>query len=134
MLRLFTLFAFFAVLLAPCADAQVEEPLKLIHEIAMPDFHDGDFDHFAVDLQGHRLFLTAEDNALVEIFDLGASKLVHTISDVKAPHSMVYRPDSKKLFIVDGGAGEVKIYDSDSYKPIGSIKLQDDADSMTYDP
>jgi hypothetical protein len=61
-----------------------------------------------------------EDNSVVEIFDLGAGKLIHTISDVKAPHSMVYRGDLKKLFIVDGGAGEVRIYDSDSYKVAGT--------------
>ena len=35
---------------------------------------------------------------------------------------------------MDGGAGEVKIYDSDSYKLLGSIKLKDDADSMAFDP
>jgi DNA-binding beta-propeller fold protein YncE len=114
--------------------AQNKAPLKLLQTIPVSGLKDGDFDHFAVDVQGHRLFLTAEDNSLVEIFDLSAGKLVHTISDVKAPHSMVYRADSKKLFVVDGGVGAVKIYDSDSYKPIGSIKLQDDADSMTYDP
>jgi DNA-binding beta-propeller fold protein YncE len=115
--------------------AQSKAPLALKQTMPVTGLtKDGDFDHFAVDLQGHRLFLTGEDTSVVEIFDLGAGKLVHTISDVKAPHSMVYRPDSKKLFIVDGGAGEVKIYDGDSYKPMGSIKLRDDADSMTYDP
>jgi DNA-binding beta-propeller fold protein YncE len=31
-------------------------------------------------------------------------------------------------------SGAIKIYDSDSYKPVGSIKLKDDADSMAYDP
>jgi len=35
---------------------------------------------------------------------------------------------------VDGGTGEVKIYDTDSYKRTGSIKLREDADSMAYDP
>jgi hypothetical protein len=46
-LRPLAMFVFFTVLLTTRADAQVEEPLKLIHEISMPDFHDGDFDHFA---------------------------------------------------------------------------------------
>jgi DNA-binding beta-propeller fold protein YncE len=115
--------------------AQNKAPLALKQTIAVPGIDkEGDFDHFAIDLQGHRLFLAGEDNSVVEIFDLGAGKLIHSISDVKAPHSMVYRADSKKLFIVDGGAGEVKTYDSDSYKPMGSIKLREDADSMAYDP
>jgi DNA-binding beta-propeller fold protein YncE len=95
---------------------------------------EGDFDHLTMDLQGQRLFVAGEDNSVVEILDLGAGKLVHTITDVKAPHSMVYRADLKKLFVVDGGTGEVKIYDTDSYKRTGSIKLREDADSMAYDP
>ena len=115
--------------------AQNKTPLALKQTIPVTGIDkEGDFDHFAIDLQGHRLFLAGEDNSVVEIFDLGAGKLIHTISDVKAPHSMVYRADSKKLFVVDGGAGEVRIYDSDSFKPMGSIKLRDDADSMAYDP
>src|ERR1700738_5462389 len=87
------------------AQSQVDEPLKLIQTIPLPGLKDGDFDHFAVDLPGQRLFLTAEMNAAVEVFDLGTNKLIHTISDVKTPHSMVYRGDLKKLFVVDGGAG-----------------------------
>lgn len=115
--------------------AQDKSPLVLKQTIPVPGLtKEGDFDHFAIDPQGQRLFLAGEDNSVVEIFDLGAGKLVHTITDVKAPHSMVYRADAKKLFVVDGDAAEVKIYDTDSYKPMGSIKLRDDADSMVYDP
>jgi DNA-binding beta-propeller fold protein YncE len=115
--------------------AQNKAPLALKQTIPVPGItKEGDFDHLAVDVQGNRLFIMGEDNSVVEIIDLGTNKLIHTISDVKAPHSAVYRGDLKKLFVVDGGAGEVKIYDSDSYKPAGSIKLRDDADSMTYDP
>jgi DNA-binding beta-propeller fold protein YncE len=115
--------------------AQNKAPLALKQTIPVPGItKEGDFDHLAVDVQGNRLFIMGEDNSVVEIIDLGTNKLIHTISDVKAPHSGVYRGDLKKLFVVDGGAGEVKIYDSDSYKPAGSIKLRDDADSMTYDP
>ena len=47
---------------------------------------------------------------------------------------MAYRADLKKLFIVDGGAGEVKVYDGGSYKLTGSIKLQEEADSSIFDP
>src|SRR6202790_4380113 len=114
--------------------AQSKAPLALKQTIPVSGItKEGDFDHMAVDVQGNRLFLMGEDTSVVEIFDYAAGKLIHTISDVKAPHSGVYRGDLKKLFVVDGGVGEVKIYDSDSYKPAGSIKLKDDADSMVYD-
>jgi DNA-binding beta-propeller fold protein YncE len=127
---LFTVF----ILLALKAQAQVAEPLKLIQTISVPGLHDGDFDHFAVSLSDRLLFLAAEENSAVEVFDLSTNKLIHTISDLKAPHSMVYRADLKKLFVVDGDAAEVKIYQGDSYKPVGSIKLMDDADSSAFDP
>jgi hypothetical protein len=61
-------FAFFIVF-APNARSQEKPPLKLVATTPLPDFT-GDFDHFAVDLKGKRLFLTAEDHKTVEVFDL----------------------------------------------------------------
>src|ERR1700724_217387 len=87
------------VLFVRKANCQVEEPLNLIQTITMPGLHDGDFDHFALDLQGQRLFLAAEDNSAVEVLDLRTNKLIHTITDVKTPHSMAYNTESKKLFV-----------------------------------
>jgi len=69
---------------------------------------EGDFDHFTVDLDGHRLFLTAEANGLVEVFDTRTNKLIHTIRGIEAPHSMLYRDDLKRLCVVDGDASEIK--------------------------
>jgi DNA-binding beta-propeller fold protein YncE len=104
--------------------AQNKAPLALKQTIPVPGItKEGDFDHLAVDVQGNRLFIMGEDNSVVEIIDLGTNKLIHTISDVKAPHSAVYRGDLKKLFVVDGGAGEVKIYDSVSLQTGGKYKV-----------
>src|SRR5260370_415217 len=51
----------------------------------------------------------------------------------KAPHAILFRKDLKKLFVVEGDAWAVKIYDSDSYKPLGEVKVSIDADSIAYD-
>ena len=134
MRRLFVLFAALGSMLAAQAKGQVEEPLRLVQNIPMPGFGDGDFDHFAVDLKGHRLFLAAEDNSAVAVLDLSANTLIHTIKGLKAPHSMVYRSDVKKLFVVDGDAAEIKIYNGDSYEVTGRIPLHKDADSSAFDP
>ena len=120
--------------LAAGAWAQKKAPLVLVHSIALPELHDGDFDHFVADVDGSRLFATAEENSKVLVFDLKANKLIHTISDLKAPHSMLFRGDLKKLFVVDGDLGEVRIYDTDSYQPAGSVKLREGADASAYDP
>jgi DNA-binding beta-propeller fold protein YncE len=114
--------------------AEEKAPLKLLQSTPLPQLHDGDFDHLTPDVEGNRLFVTAEENSKVLIFDLKTNKLIHTIDDVKAPHSMLYRADLKKLFVVDSDLGEVKIYETESYKPAGGIKVREGADASGYDP
>ena len=130
------LAAFFLVitLLSIPAFAQKTPPLRYLQSIPMPDLKAGDFDHFAIDLAGNRLFLTAEDNSLVEVFDLKANKLTHTIKDVDTPHSMLYLPESKQLWVVCGGDGALKIFNADTYVLTDTIKLPLGADSSVYDP
>jgi WD40 repeat protein len=100
----------------------------------LPALHDGDFDHFTVDVQGKRLFAAAEENSEALVFDLDSGKLLHTLSDLKAPHSLLYRNDLKKLFVVDGDLGKIRMYDGSTYKNVGDIDLRKGADSMGYDP
>jgi len=114
--------------------AQQKPVLEPLQTIPLPELKDGDFDHFTADVAGDRLFSTAEENSKVLVLDLKTNKLIHTISDLKAPHSLLYRADLKKLFVVDGDLGEIKIYETDSYKPVGSIKVKEGADASAYDP
>jgi DNA-binding beta-propeller fold protein YncE len=126
----------FTLLVAVTAhlNAQEKAPLKLVETIPLPSLKDGDFDHFAPDVEGHRLFLTGEENNKVLVLDTNTNKPIHTMEDVKAPHAILFRKDLRKLFIVEGDASAVKVYDSDSYKPISEIKVSVDADSIAYDP
>lgn len=109
-------------------------PLKLIKSIPLPALKEGDFDHFAVDLDGHRLFLTGEENGKLLVIDTGSNTLVHTIEDLKAPHAALYLKEFGKLYVVDGDESAVKIYDGQSYKYLDKVPLEADADSMAYDP
>jgi DNA-binding beta-propeller fold protein YncE len=124
------------VLFAFSLQAQVEQPLKLIRSIPLLGLHDGDFDHFALDPDGHWLFLAAEDDSVVEVIDLHSNKLVQTIKCTETPHSMAYRADLKTLFVVEGDepAGEVETFQGKSFEPAGRIKLAANADSSIYDP
>src|ERR1700737_4093937 len=108
----------FSFLVGFNAKAEDGAPLKLVHTIPLPGLKDGDFDHFAPDVEGHRLFLTAEENGKVEVLDTSTNQLIHTIDDLKAPHAIFYRKDLKKLFIVDGTGSPVKVYDSDNYQKV----------------
>ena len=129
-------FVFLALFVALAVSLQAQEkaPLKLVETIPLPGLKDGDFDHFAPDVDGHRLFLTAEENGKVQVLDTSTNKLIHTIEDVKAPHAILYLQDLKKLFIVEGDASAVRVYDSDSYQAVGEIKVSIEADSIAYDP
>ena len=124
------------VFFAFALEAQVEQPLKLIRSIPLLGLHDGDFDHFALDHEGQWLFLAAEDDSAVEVVNLHSNTVAKTIKCYEKPHSMAYRSDLKKLFVVEGDepAGDVEIFQGDSFEPAGRIQLAPNADSSIYDP
>ena len=126
--------AVFIIFFAGAASAQTKPPLRFVQDIPLPDLKAGDFDHFAVDLAGNRLFLTGEANNAVLVMDIRSNKLIHTITDVDEPHSMLFLPAAKQLWVVAGGDGTLKIFDSDTYAPIETVKLTEGADSSAYDP
>ena len=115
--------------------AQVPGPLKLVQTISLPGLEDGDFDHFQVDTVGPRLFVGAEENSLVPVIDLRTNKVIGKFVGAKAPHSMGYNSETKKLYVVDdGGPSQVEIFDSASYKLLGTIPMDAHADVSIYDP
>jgi DNA-binding beta-propeller fold protein YncE len=127
-----SLVAAMIVLVAIVASAQSKPPLRLLQTISLPDLKEGDFDHFAVDLAGHRLFLAAEASNAVMVLDTRDNKLIHTISDLEEPHSMLFLPAAKQLWVIAGGAA--KIFNSDTYALTETVKLTEGADSSAYDP
>src|ERR1700730_2042960 len=121
---------FFAV----AASAQQQPPLRLLKTIPLPDLKGGDFDHFDIDLPTNRIFLTAEYNDAVEVFDIRTNTLIHTIRGVDTPHTPLYLPAVKQLWVVDGGDGRLMIFDGGTYSVVESIQLAIGADSAVYDP
>src|SRR3984893_17954902 len=113
---------------------QESAPLKLLQTYKLPADVKGNFDHFAIDLTGNRLFATPEAYKAVLVFDLKTGNLIHKITGIEKPHAILYREDLKKLFVTDGEVGDLKIVDSDNYAVLSSVKLLEDADSIGYDP
>ena len=135
MKRFFAFFVgVFILYFAVAASAQSKPPLRLLQTIPLPDLKPGDFDHFAVDLAGNRLFLTGEANNAILVMDMRTNKLIHTIGDVEEPHSMLFLSSAKQLWVVAGGDGTVKIFDSATYAPVETLKVTEGADSSAYDP
>ncbi len=100
----------------------------------MPSSVQGKFDHLGIDLRGRRLFAAAESAHQVLIFDLGTGRFLHAIQGIEIPHAILVREDLNRIYITDGGAGALKIYDGKTYKLLKSVYLKVDADSIGYDP
>lgn len=114
--------------------AQDSAPLKLVQTFKLSPDIKGNFDHFAIDVKTNRLFATPEGYKAVLVFDLQSGKLVHTIRGIEKPHAILYREDLHRLYVTDGEAGELKIFDSTNYALRSTVKLLLDADSIGYDP
>src|SRR2546428_522200 len=116
------------------ARCQETAPLKLVQTFKLPPEVKGNFDHFAIDLKGQRLFATPEGYRSVLVFDIKTGQLVHTIGGIQKPHAVLYRENVGRLYVTDGDAGDLKIFDGTTYGLVSSVKLLEDADSIGYDP
>jgi DNA-binding beta-propeller fold protein YncE len=122
----------FCIAFVSNARPQQKPPLKLIATTPLPDFT-GDFDHFAVDLKGKRLFLTAEDHKTVEVFDL-EGKRIHSITGFGQPHAAVVLSDSN-IIVTDGDDfGRVALVNGKDYKIMNTIKLPNGVDGAVFNP
>ncbi|MGB7845349.1 MAG: hypothetical protein WBL63_07020 [Candidatus Acidiferrum sp.] len=107
-------------------------PLTLTHTVELPGIT-GDFDHFAIDLKGERLFLAGEDHKTLEIIDLKAGKHLRSLSGFGTPHSILYLPEKDEIYVTDGDDGAITILRGSDYQVVRKIKLFKGADSIGFD-
>src|SRR6202051_3587230 len=84
--------------------AQADPPLRLIKTIFLPGYA-GDFEHFAADIKGNRLFLIAEDHKTVEVLDIRTGRRIHTITGFGQPHAIEYLAEIDPLQVCPRPAG-----------------------------
>jgi len=133
MKKAFLILAMMTALSGGPAHPQDAAPLKLVQTLKLPTEVKGNFDHFAIDVKNNRLFATPEDYKAVVVFDLQSGQLIHTIRGIERPHAILYREDLNHLYVTDGEAGDLKIFDSKTYALLSTVKLLLDADSIGYD-
>ena len=114
-------------------DAARTAGLKLVGRTELPEYT-GDFDHFGVDVPGHRLFLAGEDGSSLEVFDLRTGKHLRSVKGFDAPHAIVYLPKANRLLVTDSGDSLSKLLDAKTYKVTGKLDLTPGADSTRFDP
>src|SRR5262245_64607920 len=107
-------------------------PLRLKQTIPLPGV-EGRIDHFAADPSGQRLFVCALGNNSLEVIDLRNGERAHSITGLGAPQGVGYAPEVNRLLVANDKGGICKIYDGQSFKAVGDLNLQDDADNVRYD-
>lgn len=107
-------------------------PLMLVKRMPAPGVTE--FDHLGADSKGNRLFSCAEAEGRVEVFNLRTGELIHEIGGLQKPHSLFYREDTNRLFVVDGNdsMGAVRVYDGKDYSLIKTVNLPPGADWSTH--
>ena len=114
--------------------AYSQTPLKPVAKLVMPSSVQGKFDHLGIDQKGGRLFVAAESAHQVLVFDLKSGKYLRSIEGIEIPHAIFVREDRNRIYVTDGGAGAVRVYDGATYALLKTIPLKVDADSIGYDP
>ena len=112
--------------------AGVAAPLRLEGTILLSGFT-GDFDHFAVDEKGGRLFLAGEDHKTVEVFDLKTGRRLKSIAGFGTPHSIIYLPETDRILVADGDKGMLQILRGSDYAVMDHVDGLAGADSMRLD-
>lgn len=123
------------LLLAVTAVFAAEPPLKLVAKYNMPASLKGPkFDHLVVDIPGNRLFVAAQSDREVLVFNLRTGELMRSISGIEIPHAIHVSHSPDRIFVTDGGAGGVRVYNGKTYNQMKFIPLKVDSDSVGYDP
>ena len=119
--------------LAALLQAHGQAPLRLEKTIPLPNV-EGRIDHLTFDADNQRLFVAALGNNTVVVVDTQSGKVAYTVSGLAEPQGVLYEPQKKHLWVANGADGSVRIFDAQTFKPVRSIELGDDADNIRRDP
>jgi DNA-binding beta-propeller fold protein YncE len=116
------------------AQTQTREflPLQLEEQIPVPGVA-GRLDHFTADAKRRRLFVSALGNNTLEVIDVFAGRVVHSIKGLAQPQGPLYVPGVDKLYVANAEDGKVRVYDGATYTLRKTIDFGTDPDNMRYD-
>jgi len=114
---------------APLVDAFSFEKAMVIAGVPWGPYSD----HLAVDARRGRLFATPQAAHEVAVLDTRTSKVISIIHDIGNPHGVFYSDPFDRIFITDGAAGAIKVFDGTRLTLETSIPAAG-ADGLAYDP
>ena len=107
-------------------------PLQLEEQIPVPGVA-GRLDHFSADAKRRRLFVSALGNNTLEVIDVFAGRVIHSIKGLAQPQGPLYVPSVDKLYVANAEDGKVRVYDGATYTLRKTIDFGKDPDNMRYD-
>ena len=107
-------------------------PLQLEEQIPVPGVA-GRLDHFTADAKRRRLFVSALGNNTLEVIDVFAGRVVHSIKGLAQPQGPLYVSGVDKLYVANAEDGKVRVYDGATYTLRKTLDFGKDPDNMRYD-
>jgi len=93
---------------------------------------EGGWDYLTLDSVSRRLYISRATHVMV--IDADSGKSVGDIADTPGVHGIALAPDLGRGFVSSGREGAVSIFELDSLKPLGKVKVGDNPDAILYDP
>jgi DNA-binding beta-propeller fold protein YncE len=114
------------------AHAAGEPALKLEATIPLPNVK-GRIDHFAIDMKRQRLFVAALGNDTVEIVDLKQKRREKSLRGFGEPQGIAYVPLADRIYVANGHADRVDVYDAKSLARTQRFDALEGADNVRVD-
>lgn len=132
--RCILLFVFLCELISSCKGQKkfgVEE-LSPKQTIALTGIK-GRIDHLDINLENQIVYIATLGNNSLEVVDLKNGKLLHSIKGLDEPQGVVYIPQTKEIMVTNGGNGDCKFFNAQTFENTATIHLSSDADDVRYD-
>ena len=93
---------------------------------------DGSWDYMAVDPASHILYIARLNRIM--LVDPQSGKLVTEITGLTHAHGIAFDDQGKLVYISDGGAGTILVFDRVSYKSLATIPAGKNPDAVLFEP
>ena len=108
-----------------------QDLLKLVKTTPVEDVT-GDFDHFAVDVKGGQLFVSAEKSHKVVIFNFNGEP-IGVLGPMQRPNALAYDSHADVVVVGDTGSKSMSFYRGKDHKLLKRTDLGADPDPSTVD-
>ena len=118
--------------LCGCGARSAAPPLVLERTIPLGAVS-GRIDHLAIDPARRQLFVAQLGDGSVAAVDLADGRLLSRIAGLDEPQGVGYLPAQDEFVVATGGDGMLRFYRAADLKPVGALKLGEDADDVRVD-